>query len=130
LKELDRVMDLKDRIKTLNDLIAKGNTVEAMEIFYSDGVTMQENEDEPRVGKAHCIAHEKKILIGMKSNSSKLLRQAMDAEKGIVFGEWQHFFRTKDDKELLLTEISVQHWKDGLITEEKFYYKEMKRVGK
>ena len=31
----------------LNNLLIKGETVKAMELFYADNVTMQENEDEP-----------------------------------------------------------------------------------
>jgi len=42
---------LKDKLKILNKLIISGNTLEAMEMFYSDNVEMQENEDLPRKGK-------------------------------------------------------------------------------
>jgi hypothetical protein len=120
---------LPENVKFLNELIIRGDTLNAMEIFYADGVIMQDNEGEPRKGKVACIEFEKKMLRGTTSNTSRLLSQALDIENSIVFGEWEHNFTTRDNKILRLTETSVQHWKDGQIVREKFYYKEMVQVG-
>jgi hypothetical protein len=50
----------------LNNLIIRGETAKAMELFYADNVIMQENEDEPRVGKAVCVEHERLVLKNVK----------------------------------------------------------------
>jgi hypothetical protein len=42
---------LKEKVNELNNLIASGNTVKAMELFYADDVEMQENDELPRKGK-------------------------------------------------------------------------------
>jgi hypothetical protein len=52
-----------------------------------------------------------------------LLNQAIDETNKIVFSEWEIQCAYKDDSKYLLTEISVQHWADGLVVKEKFYYK-------
>lgn len=39
-------------IQEMNRLILAGQTLEAMEQFYADDVTMQENQDALRIGKA------------------------------------------------------------------------------
>ncbi len=120
---------LPENVKSLNELIVRGDTLKAMETYYAGEVIMQDNEEQPRKGKVACMEFEKKMLRGTTSNNSRLLSQALDIEKSIVFGEWEHNFTTRDNKNLRLTETSVQHWKDGQIVREKFYYKEMIQVG-
>ena len=49
----------------VEDLIAKvvgGKALEAFDRYYADDVTMQENEQPPRVGKAACRAFEEDFL--------------------------------------------------------------------
>jgi len=44
-------MGIKEDVKEMNDMILAGQIMEAFEKFYADDVVMQENSDEPRVGK-------------------------------------------------------------------------------
>ena len=69
---------LADLVLQLNQLIISGKTIEAMERFYAENVTMQENDDSPRVGKLVCLEHEKSMLFSVKSLKSTLLNQAID----------------------------------------------------
>lgn len=117
---------LPDLVLQLNQLIIRGKTIEAMGRFYAENVTMQENDDPPRVGKLVCIEHEKAMLSSVKSLKSTLLNQAIDHQNGVVFSEWKFEFTNHKDKTSILQEISVQHWKNGLILYEKFYYNKMK----
>ena len=53
----------------VEDLIAKvvgGKALEAFDRYYADDVTMQENEQPPRVGKAACRAFEVDFLSKIK----------------------------------------------------------------
>jgi hypothetical protein len=120
--------ELKVKVNALNQLIIAGDTLKAIEAFYSDNVEMQENEDIPRKGKTVCIATEKDNLQKVKSLESDLLSQAIDEENNIVFSEWDHFITYKDNSKFMLTEVSVQHWINGLIAKEKFYYKSFRRI--
>ena len=120
--------NLVTKISVLCQLILQGDTLKAMELFYSDHVIMQENEDEPRKGKEICLEHERKNLKRIKYLESKLLRQAIDTENQTVFTEWQYIVTTKDNKQLKLTEVSIQQWGNEMIVREKFYYKELKPV--
>lgn len=114
---------LKEQVKKLNELIKSNETLQAMEIFYSDNIEMQENEDVSRKGKTVCIHHEKENLQKVKNVQSTLLNQAIDEEKNIVFSEWEYLVTSKDENKYKLTEVSVQHWLDGQVIKEKFYYK-------
>jgi hypothetical protein len=115
--------DLKENVSILNQLIISGDTIKAIETFYSSDVEMQENEDVPRKGKRICIDTEKDNLKKIKSMESNLLNQAIDDEKNVVFSEWRFLITYKDNSRFLLTEVSVQQWLNGQITKEKFYYK-------
>lgn len=112
-------------VNSLNNCILSGDTLRAMELFYSDTVVMQENEDLPRVGKPICLEHERKNLRRIKSMEAKLLSQAINENEKTVLSEWQYLFTTRDDKRLKLTEVSAQQWNNGLVVREKFYYKEL-----
>ena len=120
--------ELKVKVNAINQLIIAGDTIKAIETFYSDDIEMQENEDTPRKGKTVCIAGEKDNLQKVKSLKSNLLNQAIDEEKNIVFSEWNYLITYKDNSKFMLTEVSVQHWLKGLIAKEKFYYKNLRRI--
>ena len=119
---------LKVKVNALNQLIIAGDTIKAIETFYSDDIEMQENEDTPRKGKTVCIAGEKHNLQKVKSLKSTLLNQAIDEEKNTVFSEWNYLITYKDNSKFMLTEVSVQHWLKGLIAKEKFYYKNLQGI--
>ena len=94
-----------------------------MESFYADDVIMQENEDEPRVGKAVCIEHERLILKNGKEVNVRLLNDAINTKKNAVFAEWEITFITCTGTKIKFTEVSVQHWLKGQITGESFIIK-------
>ena len=61
----------------------------------------------------------------VKNIDSKLLSLAINEITGIVFSEWKICFTDFDDHSFVLEEVSVQHWKDGEIFFERFYYKDI-----
>jgi hypothetical protein len=117
--------EIEIKTNQLNELILQGDTLKAMHLFYADQVEMQENEEKPRIGKAFCLKQEQENLQKVKSVQSKLLNQAIDFRKNVVFSEWEFTFVTHTEQVFQLTEISIQHWANGFIFKEKFYYKEV-----
>ncbi len=113
---------LASLLQELNGLILAGQTLEAMEQFYADDVTMQENQDAPQVGKAICLAHEKQILARVSALKATLHRQAIDEVNGVVFSEWTYETTSHKGHRFLLTEVSVQQWQNEWIVSETFYY--------
>ena len=73
--------ELEIKTTELNKLISKGDTIKALELYYSGDVIMQENEDEPRIGKQLCIENEKQNLQKVKELNCRLLNQAIDNKK-------------------------------------------------
>ncbi|QHS62248.1 nuclear transport factor 2 family protein [Chitinophaga agri] len=113
---------LKENVHTLNNLIISHDTLKAMELFYAHDVQMQENEDSPRQGKEACIEHEKMIL-DLFDLDYILIDQAINEAGNVVFSEWEMNFTNKETgKSSKRIQVSVQHWHEGLIESEKFYY--------
>ncbi len=118
------MINLTEKVAQLNEWITAGKHAEAIDLFYAEDTQMQENEQAPRQGKAFCVAHERKNLANVKSVKSTLLNQAIDLSKNVVLSEWEFEFTYLNDKVFRITEASVQHWVNGLVQKEKFYYKE------
>ena len=113
---------LKENIHALNNLITSKETLKAMDLFYAHDVQMQENEDNPRKGKDACMEYEKMVL-DIFDIDSILMDQAIDEDRNVVFSEWEMTITNKETKKSSKRiQISVQHWHDGSIESEKFYY--------
>ncbi|NHA05427.1 hypothetical protein G7092_16575 [Mucilaginibacter sp. HC2] len=117
---------LKDKVEAFNQLITNDKTVQAMELFYSEEVELQENEATPTIGKQNCITREK-FLLGKFGLALVITKQAIDEVNQVVFSEYEMTITSLADQKLMYrTEISVQQWENGLIKKEKFYYNEAK----
>ncbi|MFL9481928.1 hypothetical protein ACI6Q2_04060 [Chitinophagaceae bacterium LWZ2-11] len=120
--------DLKECVRELNRLIIAGKTIEAMEVFYHNDVTMQENNDTVREGKQVCIDHEKKVLERTKEIKSKLISQAIDEVNSVVLSEWEFVFVNKENHTFIIQEVAVQRWKDDHIYQETFYHNGIRQI--
>ncbi|MEP7321689.1 MAG: hypothetical protein ABI761_07205 [Saprospiraceae bacterium] len=120
--------DLNNCVDELNQLILSGNTIEAIQRYYADGIVMQENEDSIRTGKQSCLENELQNLTKIKELNCRLLKQAFDYPNQVVFSEWEIKFTTFAGQQFILMEVSVQEWHEDKILKEKFYYKEVKKI--
>ncbi|WP_298899828.1 nuclear transport factor 2 family protein [uncultured Psychroserpens sp.] len=108
----------------IEEFIARVETNEhdkAIEEFYTENASIQENESTPRVGRANLIENERKVLSRTKSVSSKCIRPFFISENEVVI-KWNFRFVWKDNSITEIEEIAVQHWEGNRISKEKFYY--------
>jgi hypothetical protein len=112
---------LKEKITELNQMVLSGKALEAFEKFYHDQVVMQENEQAPTIGKDANRHREIEFF--------KNVTDFRKAEvKGVSLGEnlttviWQYDYTHKEWGERKYTQVSVQHWQDGKIIKEQFFY--------
>ncbi|OUS00739.1 polyketide cyclase [Flavobacteriales bacterium 33_180_T64] len=101
----------------------------AIEEFYHTNASMQENNSEPRVGKANLIANEKKILKSVKWMSSKCIRPVFISDDNVII-RWEFTFIWKDDTTTTIEEIAYQNWENNVIIKEKFFYDPIQRIPK
>lgn len=112
---------IKEKIAELNKLILSGKSMEAFEKFYHNDVQMQENENAPTIGKVANRARE----IEFYSNVAEFRGAEVH---GITTSEnlsaviWHFDYTHKEWGVRNYTQVSVQHWKDGLIVKEQFFY--------
>ena len=107
--------------QTLNDMVLSGKALEAFEKYYADDVVMQENSDEPRVGKeANRKAEEEFFASLAEFLEGKVLASAVNGDTS--FSEWFMDVTFKNGYRMKLAQVAVRKWKDGKVVHERFFY--------
>jgi hypothetical protein len=108
-------------LDTFVALVEAGRFTEAIEQFYADDATMQENHLPPRVGKAALLANERKALAGVRSVRARCVRPLFVAGDQVVI-RWQFEFEDAYRTVARIDELALQRWRGEQIAEEKFFY--------
>ena len=105
------------------ELLSKGRSLDAMERFYAPEVSVFENRELARAGKAKCLQYEREALAGQPDAPRfKLSKLAVNEASGHAFLEYIVRFRSSDGRAMRLEDVAVQTWDNGHIVEERFYY--------
>lgn len=113
---------LEARVEELNNMILQGRILEAFEKFYSDEVTMQENEGVPTVGKAANRINEEAFVDQITEFRNASVKNVLVSDN-ITVVEWDFDFTHSEWGKRKYTQVAVQRWNDnGQIINEKFYY--------
>jgi hypothetical protein len=94
---------------------------EAIEAFYTEDASMQENGAAPRVGRDNLVAHERKVLSRAKSVRSRCVRPVFVSGDRVVI-RWIFEFEWLDGRRTHLEELAYQRWEGERIAEERFFY--------
>ena len=112
--------------RELNQAVLAGDILGAFEKFYADDVVMQENLDEPKVGKDVNREYEKKFIESVETfHSGAVLSSAVNEAESVSFSEWEYDVTFKGAGRTKLTQVAVRRWKNGKVAHERFYYKGM-----
>jgi ketosteroid isomerase-like protein len=114
-------MPNRERVMALVAMVEQGEYVVAIEEFYAEGATMQENDAPPRGGRDVLVAGEKKVLAAHKEartlpGSSFLV----DGDRVVI--HWTFEFTRPDEKRFRMEELALQRWQGDHIVEERFFY--------
>ena len=104
-------------------LLEKGDNISVIDLYYADDMQQVENDEPPTIGKAAIKTREEMNLYGVNSFEQKIVSLVIDEAKSMVMGEMLIFFDSKKYGSKKLFEAFIQHWKDGKIVYQKFYYK-------
>jgi hypothetical protein len=102
---------------------------EALEEFYTEDASMQENQATPRVGRDAHIANERSVFSRVQSVTSKCVRPAFLNNDRVVI-RWIFHFEWLDGTVTDMDEIAYQRWEGDRIAEEKFFYDPAQRMPK
>ena len=109
---------------TLERFIARDESnahVEAIEEFYAEGASMQENNEPPRVGRDTLVAHEARALSMAASVTSQCVRPVFLAGDHVVV-RWIFEFTGHDGSKRRIEELAYQRWEGERIAQEQFFY--------
>ncbi|MBI5279991.1 MAG: nuclear transport factor 2 family protein [Burkholderiales bacterium] len=109
---------------TLERFIARVESnahVEAIEEFYTEHASMQENFAPPRVGRDTLVAHERKALALAASVTSECVRPVFAHGDHVVI-RWIFEFTAHDGTKRRIEELAYQRWEGQRIAQEQFFY--------
>lgn len=103
--------------------------VEAVEEFYAEHSTMQENQGSVRRGRdAHAEA-ERKVMARARSLTSECVRPVLVSADVVVI-RWIFKFLWRDGTSTHMEELAYQRWEGEKIVEESFFYDPAQRTPK
>ena len=113
---------LKERVNELNTNIQQGNILETFDKYYAEDVVMQENENDPTVGKSACRVNEEAFVNGITEFRKADIEDVIIGDN-ISVTHWSFDFDHKEWGVRNYKQVSVQRWNEnGQIVNEKFYY--------
>lgn len=111
---------LAEKISSLNALVLAGKSLEAFDLFYHAEVSMQENENAPVVGKEANRTRE--IAFYSSVTGFQAVPLAVAVGESVTMVKWHYDYDHKDWGRKNYTQVSVQHWEDGKIIREQYFY--------
>lgn len=113
---------LKEKIASLNNMVLSGRALEAFETFYHNDVVMQENNQTPTVGKAANRSREEDFFAKADGFFDNAAIKDVAVGDNVTMVRWHYHYHHAEWGTKDYEQVSVQHWKDGLIVKEQFFY--------
>jgi len=114
-------MPSQEKVRALIAVVEQGRYVEALQAFYADDATMQENLDPPRRGLANLVERERQVMAAFRQISTRPVQTVL-VDGDIAIFNWVFDFVGHDGRTFTQDEIAVQRWRGDQIVEERFYY--------
>jgi ketosteroid isomerase-like protein len=95
--------------------------VEAIQEFYTEDASMQENQDSPRRGRDTHVKNEQGVMARAQSLTSECVRPVFVCGDRVVV-RWIFKFQWRDRTSTHVQELAYQRWEGERIAEETFFY--------
>jgi ketosteroid isomerase-like protein len=115
-----------ERVKALIGLVEQGRYVEAIEAFYHEDASMQENLDPPRRGRAALAERERQVMAAFQIRTRPVTTFLVDGDVAVI--NWVFDFVGPDGRTFSQDELALQRWQGERIAEERFYYDPAQRI--
>lgn len=113
-------MPTRGRVDEFIAVVVSGDHAGAIERFYTDDASMQENAAPPRQGRDRLVAHERGVLARMQRVESHLVRSVVEGDHVAI--HWVFELTDQSGKVLRIDEVALQEWRGDLIWRERFFY--------
>ena len=113
-------MPTRARVDEFIAVVEGGDHAGAIERYYTEDASMQENTSPPRVGREELVAHERGILAMMKEVHSKALVSVVEGDHVMI--HWNFDLVGRDGKTRHVDEIAMLEWGGDKVFRERFFY--------
>jgi len=113
-------MPSRARLDEFIAVVESGDHAGAIERYYTEDATMQENAAPPRVGRAALVAHERAALARMSDIYSKCVSSVVEGDHVAI--HWNFVLTEKSGLVRRFDEVAWQEWRGELIFRERFFY--------
>jgi ketosteroid isomerase-like protein len=123
----ERSMPSRARLNEFIAVVESGDHAGAIERYYTEDATMQENAAPPRVGRDALVAHERAALARMSDVYSKCMTSVLEDDRVVI--HWNFVLTETSGLVRRFDEIALQEWRGDRIFRERFFYDPTKVTG-
>ena len=113
-------MPTRERLNEFIAVVESGDHAGAIERYYTEDASMQENAAPPRVGRDTLVAHERAALARMAHVFSKAMSSVVEGDRVTI--HWNFELTDKSGVVRRFDEVALQEWRGDMIFRERFFY--------
>lgn len=113
---------LPELVTQYRRLLENGENLAVIDAFYDEGIVQVENDESPVRGRHALRQLEVQNLAKVTACRQRITALLADERQGLVMGEMTIAFTGKTSGPRQLNQAFVQHWRDGKIVYQRFYY--------
>jgi ketosteroid isomerase-like protein len=113
-------MPTRARLDEFIAVVESGDHAGAIERYYTEDSSMQENTNTPRVGRDLLVAHERGVLARMSHVYSKAMSSVVEGDSVAI--HWIFELTDKTGKVHRVDEVALQQWRGDRVFRERFFY--------
>ena len=113
-------MPSRARVDEFIAVVESGDHAGAIERYYTEDASMQENAAPPRTGRDGLVVHERAVLARTKHVYSKAVTSVVDGDNVTI--HWNFELTGIDGKVRKFDEVALQQWRGDKIFRERFFY--------
>ena len=113
-------MPSRARLDEFIAVVVAGDHAGAIERYYTEDASMQENAAPPRVGRDLLVAHERAALARAKRVTSICVASVVEGDRVAI--NWVFEFVLHSGKTRRFDEVALQEWRGDKIFRERFFY--------
>jgi ketosteroid isomerase-like protein len=113
-------MPTRARLDEFIAVVVSGDHAGAIERYYTEDASMQENAAPPRTGRDKLVAHERAVLTRMATVISKCISSTLEGDRVAI--HWNFELTDKEGKTRYFDEVALQEWRGDRIFRERFFY--------
>jgi ketosteroid isomerase-like protein len=113
-------MPTRARLDEFIAAVVSGDHAGAIERYYTEDASMQENAAPPRVGRDLLVAHERAVLGRVKSVTSTCVASVVEGDRVAI--HWVFEFVYQSGKTARFDEVALQEWRGDRVFRKRFFY--------